>query len=71
MTRWRPQSDMTERWTAYAMLTVEQGFHRISGYQDLPVLLQTLGWTEENMTQATGTVTPDQNRGDGTTRKDP
>ena len=66
VTRWRPQSDMTERWTAYAMLTVEQGFHRISGYQDLPVLLRILGWTEENMARATGTVTPDQNRGDGT-----
>lgn len=70
VTRWRPQSDMTERWTAYAMLTVEQGFQRISGYQDLPVLLRSLGWTEENMARVTGTVTPDQNRGDGTPRKD-
>ena len=58
VTRWRPQSDMTERWTAYAMLTVEQGFHRISGYHDLPVLLRTLGWTEENIGRATGPVSP-------------
>ena len=71
VTRWRPQGDMSERWTAYAMLTVEQGFHRISGYQDLPVLLRILGWTEENMARATGTVTPDQNRGDVTPHKDP
>jgi transposase-like protein len=70
VTRWRPQSDMSERWTAYAMLTVEQGFRRICGYQDLPVLLRTLGWTAENMAGATGTVTPDQNRGDGTPQKD-
>jgi len=70
VTRWRPQSDMTERWTAYAMLTVEQGFQRISGYQDLPILLRALGWTDENMARATGTVTPDQNRGDGTLQKD-
>ena len=70
VTRWRPQSDMSERWTAYAMLTVEQGFHRIYGYHDLPVLLRALGWREENMAQVTGTVTPDQNRGDGTPQKD-
>jgi transposase-like protein len=70
VTRWRPQSDMSERWTAYAMLTVEQGFRRICGYQDLPVLLRALGWTAENMAGATGTVTPDQNRGDGTPQKD-
>jgi len=70
VTRWRPQSDMSERWTAYAMLTVEQGFHRIYGYHDLPVLLRALGWTEENMERVTGTVTPDQNRGDGTPQKD-
>ena len=70
VTRWRPQSDMSERWTAYAMLTVEQGFHRIYGYHDLPVLLRALGWTEENMARVTGTVTPDQNRGDGTPQKD-
>ena len=70
VTRWRPQSDMSERWTAYAMLTVEQGFHRIYGYHDLPVLLRALGWTEENMARVAGTVTPDQNRGDGTPQKD-
>ena len=70
VTRWRPQSDMSERWTAYAMLTVEQGFHRIYGYHDLPVLLRALGWREENMARVTGTVTPDQNRGDGTPQKD-
>lgn len=58
VTRWRPQSDMTERWTAYAMLTVEQGFQRISGHRDLPVLLRALGWTEGNISQATGPVTP-------------
>ena len=54
VTRWRPQSDMTERWTAYAMLTVEQGFQRISGHRDLPVLLRALGWTKENIIRATG-----------------
>jgi len=52
VTRWRPQSDMTERWTAYAMLTVEQGFQRISGHRDLPILLRALGWTEENIIRA-------------------
>lgn len=58
VTRWRPQSDMTERWTAYAMLTVEQGFQRISGHRDLPVLLRALGWPAERMFQAAGPVRP-------------
>jgi len=69
VTRWRPQSDMTERWTAYAMLTVEQGFQRISGHRDMPILLRALGWTAQNMAGVTGTVTPDQNRGDGTLKQ--
>lgn len=56
VTRWRPQSDMTERWTAYAMLTVEQGFQRISGHRDLPVLLKVLGWPAEEIVRAAGPV---------------
>ena len=58
VTRWRPQSDMTERWTAYAMLTVEQGFQRISGHRDLPVLLRVLEWSAEEIVRATGPVPP-------------
>ncbi len=36
------------------MLTVEQGFQRISGYRDLPLLLRALGWTEENIIWVAG-----------------
>lgn len=54
VTRWRPQSEMTERLTAYAMLTLEQGFQRISGYRDFPILLRSLSWREKNITKAAG-----------------
>ena len=46
VTRWQPHSDMAERWTAYALLTLEQGFHRITGHNDLPHLLRALLWPE-------------------------
>jgi transposase-like protein len=63
VTRWRPQGDMTERWTAYAMLTVEQGFQRLSGHRDLPVLLRALQWTEDTIRQASGPVSRSESGG--------
>lgn len=42
VTRFRAETDQASRWLAYALVEVEQGFHRISGYRDLPQLLAAL-----------------------------
>lgn len=42
VTRFRAETDQATRWLAYALTEVEQGFHRISGYRDLPQLLKAL-----------------------------
>ena len=45
--RWRPETDMPDRWIAAAMLKAERGFHRISGYAHLGRLVDRLN-DEEN-----------------------
>jgi putative transposase len=42
VTRFREETDQASRWLAYALLEVEKGFHRISGWRDLPALAQAL-----------------------------
>ena len=42
VTRFRAETDQATRWLAYALLEVEKGFHRISGWRALPTLAQAL-----------------------------
>jgi transposase-like protein len=42
VTRFRPETDQASRWLAYALLEAEKGFHRISGWRDLPALARAL-----------------------------
>ena len=42
VTRFRAETDQASRWLAYALLEVEKGFHRISGWRDLPALAGSL-----------------------------
>ena len=40
--RWRPETDMPDRWLAAAMLGAESGLHRICGYKQLGRLIKQL-----------------------------
>jgi putative transposase len=42
VTRFRAETDQATRWLAFALLEVEKGFQRISGYADLPSLTKAL-----------------------------
>jgi transposase-like protein len=42
VTRFRAETDQATRWLAFALTEVEKGFHRISGYKDLPALITAL-----------------------------
>ncbi|MCP4967961.1 MAG: IS256 family transposase [bacterium] len=42
VTRFRAETDQASRWLAYALLEVEKGFHRLSGWRDLPALGRAL-----------------------------
>jgi putative transposase len=42
VTRWRLETNQISRWTATALLHVEEGFNRIKGHADLPQLLAAL-----------------------------
>jgi putative transposase len=42
VTRFRAETDQASRWLAYALLEVEKGFHRISGWRELPALARSL-----------------------------
>jgi putative transposase len=42
VTRWQPQTDQVDRWTATALLWVEDGFRKIRGHADLPKLMAAL-----------------------------
>jgi len=44
--RWRPETDMPDRWLAAAMLGAEYGFHRIRGYKQLGTLIKQLDQEE-------------------------
>lgn len=57
VTRFRAETDQAARWLAYALLEAEKGFHRISGYQDLPALVGALSTGQlitPNLAQSTG-----------------
>ncbi len=42
VTRFRAETDQATRWLAFALLEVEKGFRRISGYDDMPKLIAAL-----------------------------
>lgn len=42
VTRFRAETDQASRWLAAALLEVEQGFRRLTGYRDLPRLSEAL-----------------------------
>ena len=42
VTRWQPATNQISRWTATALLHVENGFRSIKGHADLPELLKSL-----------------------------
>ena len=42
VTRFRAKTDQASRWLAYALLEVEKGFHRVSGWRDLHALARAL-----------------------------
>lgn len=42
VTRFQAETDQATRWLSFALLEVEKGFRRISGYKDLPHLLAAL-----------------------------
>lgn len=40
--RWRPETDMANRWVASGLWIAQRGFRRVRGYRDLPVLAEKL-----------------------------
>ncbi len=48
VTRFRAETDQATRWLAFALTEVEKGFHRISGYADMPALIQALQRTKQD-----------------------
>jgi len=42
VTRFRAETDQASRWLAFALLEVEKGFRRISGYEAMPELIAAL-----------------------------
>lgn len=42
VTRFRAETDQATRWMSFALLEVEKGFRRISGYDDMPALVAAL-----------------------------
>jgi transposase-like protein len=53
VTRFRAETDQASRWLAFALLEVEKGFRRISGYRDLPHLTAALVRRRETQKSAT------------------
>ena len=51
MNHWRVETDQAMRWLATGLLTAEEGFHRLSHYRDLSVLVDhlTARKDEENL----------------------
>ena len=48
VTRFRAETDQATRWLAYALTEAEKGFRRISGYADLPKLIDALKKTKNS-----------------------
>ncbi len=46
--RWRTETNQAERWLAYALLEAENGFVRIKGWTDIPLLIEAL-WKHETV----------------------
>jgi transposase-like protein len=42
VTKWKSNTDMPSYWLSGGMLEAEKGFHRINGYQDIPLLIKAL-----------------------------
>jgi len=40
--RFRAETDQASRWLSYALLEVEKGFQRLTGWRDLPTLARAL-----------------------------
>jgi len=45
--RWRTETDQAMRWLATGLLTAEEGYHRLSHYRDLSVLVDHLAMRED------------------------
>lgn len=43
VTRFQAETDQATRWMSFALLEVQKGFRRISGFKDLPQLIEALG----------------------------
>jgi len=54
VTRWQTATNQISRWSATALLRVEEGFRRIKGYVDLPKLLVALAGGKNNPTNPRG-----------------
>lgn len=52
VSRWRAQTDQADRWLAYALGEAEKGFRRLSGWRDIPALLECLQWPAPLVEQA-------------------
>ena len=48
--RWRAETDQAMRWLATGLLTAEKGFHRLSHYRDLSVLVDHLATRKDEET---------------------
>ena len=48
VTRFRAETDQATRWLAFALVEVEKGFRRISGFADMPNLVQALEKTKSS-----------------------
>ena len=46
--RWREETDQADRWLASGLILASEGFRKISGYQDVPLLIEAL---EQKMTE--------------------
>lgn len=56
VTRFRPETDQASRWLAYALLSAEKGFRRISGWKDLPRLAAALERPSQDAPQTSPSV---------------
>ena len=44
--RWRESTDQADRWLASGLILASEGFHKIAGHRDLPLLIKALQKTE-------------------------
>lgn len=56
VSRWRAQTDQADRWLAYALGEAENGFRRLSGWRDIPTLLERLQWPSAAVETARQTI---------------